>query len=324
MLYSDEVNKINDSNFMQNIISSGIDSIFLVVKDYNGKWLTLDTIKEISLVLNEYRISFYGWICTQTEGYEGELTTTYLNEMFLEKEWSVVDSNGKDTLDNPLPCDLGLEQFACPNNANHNDYVVEMIKKYELFFAGFLFDFVRFPLEKNYCFCNECNKIAEKMYNTNILNLSDYQRYMLKENSITNLVENLNDKVNIKKTFLVWPDFFAKNISRTQNYKKWKVDAISPMIYRTIWPSEKFLKKVAFRKTIANELPLYLLDDNLKNKVDNLKKYNENFILTHYHLNNVPLKNTFKLKVIPYMIIKHCEYLVKKYVVEGILKWKKK
>ncbi|RAZ80713.1 hypothetical protein [Planococcus halotolerans] len=312
LLYSEEAKNAKELSFIKELQNAGIDTVVLIIKDYNGSWMTLEEVKEIKLFLKKQDIKLFGWICTLTEGYEGELTKKNRSPFFEERKWSVIDMDGNNTIDKPIYCDLGYEQYACPNNNDHTDFVISTLLEYKECLEGVLFDFVRFPLEEEYCFCEECNKLSRKIYNKDIKKLSTFERFLFKKESITRFVNKLNSSTDLESTFLVWPEFYTKDLMRSQDYKNWKVDNISPMMYKTLWPSEKFLKNIALNKTIAKSLPLYILDESLKTKVKSLKTFNDDFIITHYKLKSPSNLNGFKIKRIFYMVYRHIEYYDRK------------
>ena len=284
LLYQSDLSVVND-DILNSLVAVGINSIFLVVKDYNGSWIDSKKEQEIDEWIKKYSLKKFAWICTQTEGYEGELTNKGINSLFEINNWSVRDNSNIDSIRKPVPGDFGIEQFACPSNDNHNKYVIENIQKIKSRYDGLLFDFVRFPLQSEYCFCDSCEKLSNEIFKKSVYKLDPHEKFLLKQKSIVNLVNKLENEIDIYKSFLIWPSFKLKNLSRYQAPELWKAENVSPMLYHTLGNEAKMYEKFKKKYHKKNILPLFLVNDI--NEINN-KKLNgisSNYIITHYGLN---------------------------------------
>lgn len=308
LIYRKDIVKLNDSLFSE-LKRKKINSIFVVIKDYNGDWIESKEESIIDDWVRKYQLKKYGWICTQTEGYTGELASDGINPIFLKKQWSVVDAEKVDSIRNPIPGDFGYEQFACPNNNDHTKYVISKIKTVEKRYDGFLFDFIRFPLQNNYCHCKYCNSNALAKFDKKVSQLSNYEKYLLKKESINNLVNKYEKEVNSFKTYLLWPSFHFENLNRYQKPEEWQVKNLSPMLYYTLGEEKKLLRKFKKKYNSIGIIPLFLLKNatqlnNLKNVTEN-----ENFILTHYGIENeINGKRRSKVEIFTYDLYKDLVY----------------
>lgn len=236
MWYRPDFQMLADEDTLAGIVRAGYDALFYVVKDYNGEWVTPAEVEVLRDIRQRYSLKMFGWVCCMTEGYVGELAAQGRAPEFARSAWSVCDVDGNDTIQRPIPCDLGLEQYACPANQHHTDVLLAGVGKLSSLelFEGFLYDFVRYPLELEYCYCLACDQLALELFGSDIHTLSPLEKFELRRIGVQRFVEQAERATTSWSTYLVWPDLGVPDLRRSQRYQSWEVSRISPMLYPTL------------------------------------------------------------------------------------------
>lgn len=320
MFYKNEIDLLFDQSNLQKIKKKGIDTVFLVIKDYNGYILLNKKVKMLYNKLKKFDLELGAWICLMIEGYEGKLTNPGINPYFEKYGWSVIDDKGNNTIEKPIICDLGKEQYACPNNENHNEFLIDTIKILENsgFFSAFVYDFIRFPLENNYCYCQYCKSFFSELTGKEIMESNLYERFIFKRYSTKKIANLISRKTTLWHTFLVWPEIF-KNIQWSQGYTKWCCQRVSPMFYKTIDYNISRIEK-KFRKTWGKEFIPLFLENNLMRFLETEEgKYTKNnYILTHYNTKQSSKVMNYKSILLQYLYRWKQQFLfyISKYMID--------
>ena len=179
----------------------------------------------------------------------------------VEKEhpdWYQVSREGISCLEKPPY--IPSYKWLCPNNPGAHDYLVNMMKELaqKEFLDGVHLDYIRFPdvilpigiqpkydlvqdkeyPEFDFCYCEHCRNKFKAEHKTDPLNIDDPAENKdwveFRYNSITSLVNDIYQVVNAEDKLLSAAVFptpeLAKKLVR-QDWTKWKIDALMPMIY---------------------------------------------------------------------------------------------
>jgi len=288
----------------------GFNSVFYVVKNYDGKVFyqsliaetVRDTLGSLCKICNSLSINVFAWFCLFVEGYIGKLRAHGISK-FLEEnpEVSAVNINGKSTINFPVSSDYGLENYVCPANKKVQNYEInlinEVLEKYPI--SGIHLDFIRYPFPGEYCYCGYCRKLFfEKSGGRDLYKITRREHRVWKEEIITNFVSRVYIETRkIKKvslSALVWK--YPECLSKNQNWATWNIDFVTPMFYHRF-----HLKKLDWIERAINKNLSYagnrfipavggVDSSNITQKewYEILNKvYNKGFLVGHYGLEEV-------------------------------------
>jgi hypothetical protein len=281
--YRADIERLLDRATVQPLVDAGIDTIAYVAKDMNGEWISERELAALRDVQRTYRLRFVAWVCCMTEGYVGALTSPGVLTAFGERGWSVIDRAGRDTVRTPIACDQGLEQYACPANTAHTAYLVDGLGRLEAsrLFDGFLYDFVRFPLEPAYCYCAFCERACQELFERSVRLCTTLQHFQQRSHSIKVFVEHLEQTFTHRKSFLVWPRFGGRSLARHQQYPHWQVQCLSPMLYPFFGSDPNRLLRRFAQDWSGACLPLFLLGPSPNTR--ELQRLDaDDYLITHY------------------------------------------
>ena len=263
MIYSNEISAENAEEIIRRLHNLQFTDIFFVTKNIDGKVfysskfaeVVEDNLGLLCGLAEKYNMGVYAWFCTFTEGYEGELFGSGVSRFLQENpDSAAVDKDGKNTLEKPVPCDRGLENYVCPANPKVQEYELklmkEMVQNYSI--KGIHLDFIRYPFPGNYCYCELCHQKFKQEFDIP-LDSEESTRYMLKwkQNTITNFVNKVHieiKKINkdLKISALVWK--YDDCLEKTQDWKEWDIDFVTPMFYH-----KSYGKKIDWIKEEINK-----------------------------------------------------------------------
>lgn len=263
MIYSNEITLENTEKILKRLYNLQFTDIFFVTKNIEGKVfcaskyaeMVEDKLSLLCRLTDKYNINVYAWFCTFTEGYEGKLygsgTSRFLQE---NSDCAAVNSDGKNTLEKPVPCDQGLENYVCPANPKVQEYELKLMKEIVLNYPikGIHLDFIRYPFPGDYCYCEFCRQKFEQEFGISIES-EESKRYMLKwkQNTITNFVNKVYTEIkklnkDVQISALVWK--YDDCLEKTQNWKEWDIDFVTPMFYH-----KSYRKKIEWVKEEINK-----------------------------------------------------------------------
>jgi len=270
MIYSNEITKNNAKEIVKKLYNLRFTDIFFIAKNIDGKVFYLskyaETVEDKLSLLCEiasiYNINVYAWFCTFTEGYDGKLFGNGISQFLRENpDCAAIDRNGKNTLEKPVFCDQGLENYVCPANQKVQKYELklmrEIVQNYPI--KGIHLDFIRYPFPGNYCYCDFCHQNFEKEFGISIES-EESKRYVLKwrQNTITNFVNKIHREIkklnkNIKTSALVWK--YDDCLEKTQDWKEWNIDFVTPMFYHKSYRKKiKWIKdEIDRNKQVSNK-----------------------------------------------------------------------
>lgn len=237
---------------------SGIDAIIPSIyagwaASYNSKHLPVSAplMEQIVPIAKEMELEVHAWMWTMICN----------NDDILKKHpsWFAVNRNGNSTIETPAY--VGYYRFMCPNNPGVQEFVSKTVSELSYYsdLDGIHLDYIRFPdvilaenlqskygivqdkeyPEYDYCYCNYCRSEFKELTGININEIkypdkNDSWREF-RYNSVTKMVNNFlvpaakkNDKFISAAVFPNW-----ENVR--QQWSKWNVDAVFPMLYSTYY-----------------------------------------------------------------------------------------
>lgn len=269
-VYPHEITSGNVNQILERLHNLGVTDILYEAKNVDGKVFYSSKLAEViddrlSLICEsakEYKMRVSVWFCTFPEGYRGRLLGSGISR-FLRKnpDCAAVDDEGYSTLEHPVPCDYGLENYACPANPKVQDYelglIKEIVKGYPV--NGIHLDFIRYPIPGDYCYCDYCTTHFKNTFGISIKD-EEASRYLLKwrQQTITDFVNKVYGELksvdkNLLLSALVWK--YDDCLKFTQDWKQWNMDFISPMFHhkglfkRPIWVRNEIHKN----RTMSNK-----------------------------------------------------------------------
>jgi uncharacterized lipoprotein YddW (UPF0748 family) len=253
MIYSNEITAENAENIVKRLHKLYFTDIFFISKNIDGKLYYKseyvnaeeDKLNILCKLGETYNIGVYAWFCTFTEGYHGRLFGDGISEFLLKNPTlAAVDISGKNTLEKPVPCDRGFENYVCPANPSVQEYEItllkELVKKYPI--KGIHLDFIRYPFPGDYCYCNNCQYIFKRDFGFE-LDDEEAKKYknLWRRSIITNFVNRVSCEIRelnaeMQISALVWK--YNDCLEKTQDWIEWDIDFISPMLYNKSYGEE--------------------------------------------------------------------------------------
>lgn len=244
LVYASETGKTGAELPVSRIRELGFTTIFVVAKDYDGSChfkranhTGSRRLENAIAAAQTAGLATAAWVCAFCEGYRGRLGGRGNQGLLSTRpDLSCVDKTGRNTIVHPLRCDYGREQYACPSS----DDVVEELET-KLADLGqtpgietILLDFMRFPLQDEYCYCLSCQAKFIGVTGHELLGASPTERLLFKEGVLRQAVERLVNAVKAKNAgmrvgALVWPRQKAAQLG--QRWWTWPIDYAAPMFY---------------------------------------------------------------------------------------------
>jgi len=313
-VYPHEITPGNVNQILERLHNLGITDILYEAKNVDGKVFYSSKLAEVvddrlGLICEsakEYKMRVSVWFCTFPEGYRGRLFGSGISR-FLRRnpDCTAVDNKGYNTLERPVPCDYGLENYTCPANPKVQNYelglIKEIVKSYPV--NGIHLDFIRYPIPGDYCYCDYCTTHFKDTFGISIKD-EEAPRYLLKwrQQIITDFVNKVYDELksydkNLLLSALVWK--YDDCLKFTQDWKRWKVDFISPMFHhkglfkRSIWVRDEVHKnRMISNKTMVASIGGLYSDLFTKKEWELCEKYAleggaEGILYEHYGLPEV-------------------------------------
>jgi len=313
-VYPHEITPGNVNQILERLHNLGITDILYEAKNVDGKVFYSSKLAEVvddrlGLICEsakEYKMRVSVWFCTFPEGYRGRLFGSGISR-FLRRnpDCTAVDNKGYNTLERPVPCDYGLENYTCPANPKVQNYelglIKEIVKSYPV--NGIHLDFIRYPIPGDYCYCDYCTTHFKDTFGISIKD-EEAPRYLLKwrQQMITDFVNKVYDELksydkNLLLSALVWK--YDDCLKFTQDWKRWKVDFISPMFHhkglfkRSIWVRDEVHKnRMISNKTMVASIGGLYSDLFTKKEWELCEKYAleggaEGILYEHYGLPEV-------------------------------------
>lgn len=310
-VYPHEITSGNVNQILERLHNLGITDILYEAKNVDGKVFYSSNLAEVvddrlGLICEsakEYEMRVCVWFCTFPEGYRGRLFGSGISH-FLRRnpDCAAVDDKSYNTLEHPVPCDYGLENYACPANPKVQNYELELIKEIVKGYPvnGIHLDFIRYPIPGDYCYCDYCTTHFKDTFGISIKD-EEASRYLLKwrQQTITDFVNKVYGELksvdkNLLLSALVWK--YDDCLKFTQDWKQWNMDFISPMFHhkglfkRPIWVRNEIHKNrmMSNKRMVASIGGLYS-DLFTKKEWDLCEKYAieggaEGILYEHYGL----------------------------------------
>jgi len=215
-------------------------SQFLPVR---GNWL-----ERIIPIAKNIGLEIHGWMWCMPCNVEQIVNT--------HPEWFCVDRSGESASSHPAY--VSYYKFMCPNREEVQEFLQKIIAEIAQFdeLDGIHFDYIRFPdvilpkalqpkyqivqdreyPEYDYCYCEVCRHKFQDEYGTDPLKLDDPSRckewIQFRYDSITNLVNDKLIPVAKKHYKKVSAAVFPNGELVRQQWHKWSLDAVFPMLYQ--------------------------------------------------------------------------------------------
>jgi len=246
MLYPEEVEQKSIEKLIKRLSNLNFTDIFYISKNIDGKAfyssrfadVTEDKLNLLCKLADKYDMNINAWFCTFTEGYEGKLHGDDIGRFLKENPaYAAVEREGKNTIDNPVHCDYGLENYVCPANPGVQEYELRLMKEIAQGYPikGLHLDFIRYPFPGDYCYCKFCR---QKFYKDFGMPMDSYKsrKNLLKwkQNIINKFVNEIYTEIKkinkcIKVSALVWK--YDDGPEKTQDWMEWNLDFVTPMFY---------------------------------------------------------------------------------------------
>lgn len=251
---------------------NGIDAVLLGA-DY-------DSYKKIAKIAPNEGVELHSWIWTLNRGSE-EL----MNE---HKDWYAVNRNGESVIDKPPY--VNYYRWLCPSKQEVSDYIRDDYIRFASIegLAGVHLDYVRFcdvilPIalqpkynlvqdhempQYDFCYCETCRTKFKQQYGVDPMKLENPAenkqwiqfRYDAVSNVVKNIVEGVHNETGKPVTAAVFPTpDIARKLVR-QEWNKWPLDAIMPMIYHSFYNKDiQWIKTAAAQgvEAINGRFPHY-------------------------------------------------------------------
>ncbi len=224
----------------------------------------------------KHNIKIYGWFITFLKN-EKELLTNH-------KNWFQINKLGQSCIDHPPY--VGYYRWLCPSNKDAREYLLTIINDLSKIkgLAGVHLDYIRYPdvilpikLQEKYgivqskiypqydfCYCDTCKEKFEKETKLKF----DPEKYekeweIFRLNNINSFVNTAYDIVHKNNKLLSaavfpTPEMARKNVR--QQWDKWNIDLLFPMIYHNFYGENiNWIKKVTNHNLtkIKNTTKLY-------------------------------------------------------------------
>jgi len=258
---------------LNNLKNWGIDSVLLLTQ-------TNSIIGEVLPIAKEAGIELHAWIIA--------LNWPDKNTMKEHPQWYVVNGKGESCIDKPAYVDD--YNWLCPSNPEVIDFMKKRVQELCAYdgLAGIHLDYIRYPdvvlapehkakydipqddlvhPMADYCYCNICRSQFKKLSGMDPLTLPDQatnQSWLnFRYNSVTNLVNELYDVVHKSEKVLsaaVFPTPYLSRFRVRQDWVKWKLDEVMPMIYQRYEGKPVEWIETATREgveALAGRYPLY-------------------------------------------------------------------
>jgi len=269
MVYSNEICYENAEHLIGKLNELQFTDIFFVAKNMDGKVYYSSKLAEasgdkLSLLCKlaaDYNMDITAWFCTFTEGYTGRLfgegTSRFLKE---NPDAAAVNVQGRSTIEEPVRCDQGLENYACPANPlvqRHELALIrEIIRNYPI--KGIHLDFVRYPFPGDYCYCTFCKNKFKQDFGPSAGELrsqehkAEWQQQIISEfiSKAKSEIKSFNEDTRVSA--LVWK--YNDCLNMTQDWRNWNVDFVTPMFYnKSYLRSIEWIRgEIAFNARISN------------------------------------------------------------------------
>ena len=253
-IYPEEVATDTAESLFETLAKLGFSAAFYVTKHYDGRVfygsrraeVVRDSLSVVCNAASRLGLTVHAWFCLFPEGYKGRLSQRGPSRFILEHpDCASVDREGFSTLERPVFCDYGFENYACPTNPEVQQYLLELLRElvsgYPL--TGVHLDFVRYALPGDYCYCPVCKDAFERASGEDLVKASLLSPSLVsnwRADVITRFVESIYDTTKALRpetsvSALVWkhgdsktmPDCTGKN----QMWKDWALDFVNPMFY---------------------------------------------------------------------------------------------
>ncbi|QZE12901.1 hypothetical protein K4L44_09905 [Halosquirtibacter laminarini] len=229
--------------YLQHLKSSHIDAIYL---DAPNK-----VYERVSPIFQEAGMVLHAWRPTMINN----------NKEYIKnhKDWYAVSREGKSVVD--APPYVGYYHFMCPRNPEVKQYLIDEYMKIAKIpgIASIHFDYIRYcdvflpdalqphyglvqdheMAPYDYCYCDRCRKAFEKEYGRDPIKEEDpskdkeWAAFRLKP--IVDIVNTIATKVKketgVAATAAVFPTPEMARTHVRQDWSKFKIDAVCPMIY---------------------------------------------------------------------------------------------
>jgi uncharacterized lipoprotein YddW (UPF0748 family) len=228
-----------------NLKKWGIDYALLLTE-------TNSIIEQVLPVAKQAGIELHAWIIA--------LNWPDKNTMKEHPEWYVVNGNGESSVDKPAYVDD--YNWLCPGNPEVLEFMQKRIRELCAYneLAGVHLDYIRYPdvvlapehkakynipqddlvhPQFDYCYCEVCRSRFKKLSGMDPLTIEDQATneawLNFRFDSVTNLVNELYDTVHKSGKILSAAVFPTPNLSKfrvRQDWLKWKLDYVMPMLYQ--------------------------------------------------------------------------------------------
>lgn len=223
----------------------GIDSVLLLTR-------TKSIIEEVLPLAKEAGIELHAWIIS--------LEWPDNSTMNAHPQWYVVNGNGESCIEKPAY--INDYRWLCPTNPEvivfMKNRITELCLYHEL--AGVHLDYIRYPdvvlasahrvkydipqddlvhPQFDYCYCDLCRSGFKQLSGVDPLTLKDQATneawLNFRYNSLTKLVDELYDTAHKGGKILTAAVFPTPELAKMrvrQDWVKWKLDCVMPMIYQ--------------------------------------------------------------------------------------------
>jgi len=246
ILYPNEICNENSEYLVTKLSDLQFTDIFFVAKNIDGKVYYSSKLAEapedkltlLCKLASDHNMKVSAWFCTFTEGYTGALFGEGTSR-FLKKnpDAAAVDAVGRSTIEEPVRCDQGLENYVCPANPVVQRYelalIEEIVRKYPV--KGIHLDFVRYPFPGDYCHCTFCTDKFKQDLSPSTDGLRSQQHIAKsRQQTITQFVNRAKKEIEgfderVRMSALVWK--YNDCLDMTQDWKNWDVDFVTPMFH---------------------------------------------------------------------------------------------
>ncbi len=228
-------------------------------------------------VARQEGLEVHAWIFTMMRG---EMVKTH-------PEWYAVSRAGASTADKPPYVDY--YRFMCPTRDEVRQYLVGYVRELAQIdgLAGVHLDYIRYPdvilpvalwpkyklvqdkeyPEFDFCYCRVCCDRFQRMTSLDPLKLPDppsHQPWLqFRYDTITQMVGALADEIHSHGKAVTAAVFPTPKIARMlvrQDWLRWKVDAVLPMVYHAFYKEDVAWIQSATREgvaALADRIPLY-------------------------------------------------------------------
>ena len=235
----------NWEKLLNNLKKCGIGSVLLLTQ-------TNSIIGQVLPIAKQAGIDLHAWIIA--------LNWPDKKTMKEHPQWYVVNGNGESCIDKPAYVDD--YNWLCPSNPEVLDFMKKRVQELCDWdgLAGVHLDYIRYPdvvlapehkakynipqddqvhPMADYCYCDVCRSQFKKLSGLDPLTLSDQATnepwLNFRYNSITKLVNELYEVVHKSGKVLsaaVFPTPYLSRFRVRQDWVKWKLDEVMPMIYQ--------------------------------------------------------------------------------------------